>query len=174
MKTWTIDPSHSEIAFKVKHLMISTVRGNFTTFEGSMKASDDTFNDAEISFSADVASINTKDAGRDGHLQGEDFFNAAEFPKVTFTSTKVTRSGDDLTIDGDLTMRGITKPISLKANVGGIGNGMDGKRVAGFEITGSVNRQDFGLTWNAALETGGVVVSDEVKFDIHIEAKEND
>jgi polyisoprenoid-binding protein YceI len=174
MKTWTIDASHSEIAFKVKHLMISTVRGHFGSFEGSMTASDDTFNDATINFSADVASITTKDANRDGHLQSEDFFNAAEFPKVTFTSSKVTRSGDDLAIDGDLTMRGITQPVTLKAIVGGIGTGMDGKRVAGFEITGSVNRQDFGLTWNATLETGGVVVSDEVKFDIHIEAKETD
>ncbi len=173
MKTWTIDKSHSEVAFKIKHLVISTVRGNFKSFEGTMATIDDTFNDAVIKFSADVASINTGETNRDNHLQQGDFFNTVEFPKITFVSTKVIRSGYSLIITGDLTMKGATQSITLDGVVHGITSGMDGKRVVVITIEGTINRQDFGLTWNAALETGGVVVGDEVKFDIHIEAKES-
>lgn len=172
MKTWTIDTAHSEIAFKVKHLMIATVRGTFGVFEGSATAEDDTFANAAITFSADIASISTKNAQRDGHLVSPDFFDAVAFPKLTFVSTSVIATGSDLEIAGNLTIKGVTKPIALKAMFNGIGTGMDGKRVAGFDIVGTLNRNDFGLTWNAPLEAGGVVVSETVNLEVSIEAKE--
>jgi polyisoprenoid-binding protein YceI len=172
MKTWNIDTHHSEIAFKVKHLMVSTIRGTFGSFEGSITTPDDTFDGSTIAFSADASSINTKSEQRDGHLQSADFFDAANFPKLTFASTSVKKTGDMLEVMGDLSMKGVTKPITLQAVFNGISKAMDGKRVAGFDVTGSINRQDFGLTWNAAVETGGVVVSDAVAIEISIEAKE--
>lgn len=173
MNTWHIDPNHSEIAFKVKHLMISTVRGTFGAFEGSITAADDTFTDATITFSADTASVSTKSAPRDGHLQGPDFFDSAKFPKLTFVSTKVEKvDAGNFKVTGDITIKDVTKPIELAVAFNGISKGMDGKRVAAFEIHGELNRQDFGLTWNAAVETGGVVVSDMVTIEITTEVKE--
>lgn len=172
MKTWKIDSAHSEIGFKVKHLMISTVKGFFGEFEGTLEASDNTFSDVKISFSANTSSVNTKNTGRDEHLKSAEFFNSAEFPLITFTSTSVEAAGEKLKVTGDFTMKGTTQSINLDATVHGIGTGIDGKEVAVFEVTGSINRKDFGLNWNAALETGGVAVSDEVMFDIHIEASE--
>lgn len=173
MKTWNIDPMHSEIAFKVKHLMISTVRGTFGAFEGSMTAADDTFQDANMNFSAEVASVNTQNEKRDAHLQGADFFDTEKFPQLTFVSTKVTKpEANELLVVGDLTMKGVTKSVELHGTIGGVATDMYGARVAAFEFLGTINRQDFGLTWNAALETGGVVVSDAVTLMITIEAKE--
>ena len=173
MKTWNIDTAHSEIGFKVKHLMISTVRGLFSSFEGAISAEDESFDNGQISFSADVSSIDTKNAQRDGHLKSADFFDAENFPKLTFSSTSVKNVGDNnLEITGDLTMRGVTKSVSLNASVTGVVKGMDGAKVAGFEISGKINRSEFGLVWNAPLETGGVVVSDSVTIEALIEAKE--
>ncbi len=173
MKTWNIDTAHSEIGFKVKHLMISTVRGLFSSFEGSISAQDESFDNGQISFSSDVSSIDTKNAQRDGHLKSADFFDAENFPKLTFSSTSVKNVGDNnLEITGDLTMRGVTKSVSLNASVTGVVKGMDGAQVAGFEISGKINRSEFGLVWNAPLETGGVVVSDSVTIEALIEAKE--
>ena len=171
MSTWTIDTAHSTIGFKVKHLVVSTVRGSFTDFAGSITSSDDTFEGATATFTAQVASIATHNAMRDGHLQSADFFDAATFPTVTFTSTAFTKTADGYTVSGNLTMHGVTKEISLAAKHNGIGTGMDGKRVVSFDATSIIDRRDFGLTYSAVVETGGLVVSNEIVLDIQIEAK---
>ena len=172
MKKWTIDPAHSEIAFKVKHLMISTVRGVFNTFIGSIEAADDTLDNGTINFSADVNSIETRHPDRNGHLLGPDFFDAQNFPKITFTSNSVKRDGNELNIKGDLTIKGVTKEVQLKAVINGSNTGMEGEKVTGFDITGKINRKDFGLVWNVVLETGGVLVGEEVEIEIFAEVKE--
>ncbi len=173
MNTWIIDQAHSTIGFKVKHLMVSMVRGLFTEFEGSIQAADDTFAGAVATFTAQAKSINTNNEQRDGHLRSPDFFGSDEFPTITFTSTSFENKGDHFEVVGDLTMRGITKSVTLEATLNGTGPGMDGKKIVSFDVTGKINRQDFGVKWNAAIETGGMVVSDEVIFDIHVEAKES-
>ncbi len=173
MSTWHIDSVHSEIGFKVKHLMVSTVRGSFGTFTGGITSGDDSFAGGKIEFSLDVSSISTKDVQRDGHLLSPDFFDAAQFPKIDFVSTEVKKIDDKkLEIKGNLTMHGVTKEIVLDVELGGISKGMDGKRVSGFDVKGKIDRKDFGLTWNAALETGGVVVGEVVDLEAFIEAKE--
>ena len=173
MKKWIIDNAHSEIGFKVKHLMVSNVRGKFNSFEGSIEMSDENFANAVISFSANTASINTGNDMRDGHLQSPDFFNSVEFPTLTFTSKSITnKNGNDFEVAGALTMHGITKEITLDTTYNGIAVGMDSLKVMSFEIKGSLSRKDFGLTWNAPIEQGGVVVSDEVKLEIDAEFKE--
>ena len=173
MKIWNIDVAHSEISFKVKHLMVSNVRGKFNSFEGKIELPDEDFTKAVISFNAETKSIDTGNAMRDGHLQSADFFNCAEFPTLTFASTNITnKSGNDFIVTGTLTMHGIAKEITLNTTYNGMTSGMDGQKVMSFEITGSLSRRDFGLTWNAPIEQGGVVVSDEVKLDINAEFKE--
>lgn len=172
MTTWIIDSAHTEIGFKIKHLVISTVRGMFKTYEGTITAADDTFNNATIAFSADVTSITTHNEMRDGHLLSADFFDAEKFPKLTFQSTKVVRNGDMLNITGDLTIKDVTKSIELTATVHGTTVGPDGKPVAAFDLTGSIERADFGLTWNTVIETGGFAVGDTVTFDMSIETKQ--
>lgn len=169
MNTWNLDQAHSTIGFKVKHLMVSTVRGSFTDFSGTLESADDTFENAKASFTAKAASIATGNDGRDAHLRGEDFFDVEKFPEVTFTSKSFTKKGEAFEVVGDFTMKGVTQEIVLTATTEGVGIGMDGKKMVGFEITGSISRESFGLTWNAALETGGVAVSDTVNFDIHVE-----
>ena len=172
MKTWNIDQAHSEVGFKIKHMMVSTVRGQFTRFEGSITSPDDDFVKATISFTAETNSINTNNDMRDKHLVASDFFDAEKFPKISFVSTKIEKKGEnDFMVLGDLDMHGVKKEISLEAKLDGITEAKDG-RIMGFEITGSLSRKDFGLTWNAATETGGVVLSDEVRFDMNIECKE--
>jgi polyisoprenoid-binding protein YceI len=167
MNSWKIDPVHSEIVFKVKHLMISTVTGHFDRFDAAIETSKEDFSDAKITFSADVNSINTKNEGRDGHLKSPDFFDAAKYPALTFVSTSVKKLSDfEMEVTGNLTMRGVTKNVKLAVMYNGTVAGMGGAKVAAFEITGKVNRFDFGLQWNALTETGGVAVSNEVKFEI--------
>ncbi len=171
MTTWTIDPVHSEIGFKIKHLVISTVSGKFNSFEGKLEGDPTDFSNAKITFSADIDSITTSNEQRDGHLKSADFFDAANHPKLSFSSTAIVQKGeDDFKVTGDLTIRGTTKPITLNVDFGGIQNNMYGQTVAGFEIAGKINRQDFGLTWSAVTEAGGIVVSDEVKLVIAVEA----
>lgn len=172
MKKWNIDPAHSEIAFKVRHLMISTVRGVFNSFTGSIEAEDDTLDNGNINFSADVNSIETRHPDRNGHLLGPDFFDVQNFPKITFISTSVKRDDSELNITGNMTIKGITKTIQLKAVINGSNTGMEGEKVTGFDITGKINRKDFGLAWNVALETGGVLVGEEVDIEIFAEVKE--
>ncbi|MGA0559935.1 YceI family protein [Larkinella sp. VNQ87] len=167
---WTIDPSHSEIQFKVRHLMVSNVTGKFTSFEGQAETNGDSFDGAKLTFSADIDSIQTGAEQRDGHLKSADFFDAANHPKLIFESTSVTKTGDDTyDIVGDLTIRGITKSVTLKAEEGGQMVDFYGNTKAGFEITGTIKRKEFGLSWDAVTEAGGVVVSDDVKLILNVQ-----
>ena len=170
MATWKIDPTHSEIKFKVKHLVVSTVTGQFNVFDGTVESDKPDFSDAKISFEADVNSIDTKNEQRDGHLKSPDFFDAANYPKLTFVSKSVKKKSDDeYQVVGDMTIRSTTKEITLNVTYNGTVKGFGGVDVAGFEITGKLNRFDFGLQWNALTEVGGIVVADEVKLDISAE-----
>jgi len=171
MTTWTIDPAHSEIKFKVKHMVISTVTGQFREFSGTVQTNKPDFSDARVSFEANVNSISTNNDQRDGHLKSPDFFDAANHPKMSFVSTafvKRTDGGYDLI--GNMTIRGVTRQVKLAVAYNGTVKGFDGD-LAAFEITGALNRQEFGLRWSALTETGGVVVGDEVKLDIVVELK---
>lgn len=169
MATWTIDPAHSEVGFKVKHLVISTVSGQFKSFEGTVQSEKEDFTDAKIKFSADIDSISTGNEQRDGHLKSPDFFDAENHPKLSFESTSIKADGSDYKVEGNLTLRGVTKPVTLDVEFGGIQNDMYGRTVAGFEITGKIKRLEYGLQWNAVTEAGGVVVSDDVKLAINVE-----
>ena len=170
MSTYKIDAAHSEITFKVKHLMITNVTGNFTKFAGELIAEKDDFSDAKISFNADVNSINTNSADRDAHLKSPDFFDAEKFPSITFASTGFKKVGDsDYKLTGNLTIKDVTKPIELNAEFLGTATDPWGNTKAGFEVSGKINRTEFGLTWNATLETGGVLVSEEVKLQFNIQ-----
>ena len=162
---WSIDPAHSEITFKVKHMMISTVTGHFDDFQATVMADGENFKDANISFSAKIASINTKNKDRDAHLRSDDFFNAEKFPELKFTS----KSFDGEQLIGDLTIRDVTKEVTLNVDFNGIAVDPYGQTKAGFEIKGEVNRKDFNLTWNAVTEAGSIVVSDKVKLAIDVQ-----
>ena len=167
---WALDGAHSEIGFKVKHLMITNVAGKFDKFEGEVESEGDDFNNAKISFKADAASVNTGNAQRDGHLQSPDFFDVAKFAHIKFVSTSFTKvDGDKYALNGDLTIRNVTKPVKLDATFSGIAKDLYNNTKAGFEATGKINRTDFGLTFNAPLETGGVVLSEEIKLQIEIQ-----
>lgn len=166
---WVVDPSHSEVHFKVKHLVISTVTGSFGKFEGEVVTGSDDFSDSQINFSIDADSIDTNSADRDGHLKSPDFFDAASFPKITFQSTSFKKKGDSYALQGNLTIKGVTKQVELEVEHGGVMKDPWGNIKAGFEVSGKINRKDFGLTWNAATETGGLVVGEEVKLMINIE-----
>jgi polyisoprenoid-binding protein YceI len=173
--SWKVDASHSKLGFSVTHMMVSETEGKFKVYEGTVDSkSEMDFTDAKIDFSADVNSINTEDEKRDGHLKSPDFFDAAKFPKISFKSTsmkpnpKIGKTAYILT--GDLTMHGVTKKVTF--NVAGAPKTVKdpyGNIKNGFKVLGTINRKDFGLTWNAALEAGGVAVSEEVKLDINIE-----
>lgn len=167
MALWKIDPTHSEISFKVKHLVVSTVTGTFNSFDATIETAKEDFSDAKVTFEADVNTINTKNEQRDGHLKSPDFFDVANYPKMSFVSKSVRKISDfELQVVGDLTMRGVTKEITLDVVYNGTVAGFGGTQVAGFEISGKVNRFDFGLQWSAMTEAGGVVVSNEVKIEI--------
>jgi polyisoprenoid-binding protein YceI len=167
MAQWKIDPVHSEINFRVKHLVVSTVTGTFGKFDATIEATKDDFSDAKFTFEADVNSISTKNDQRDGHLKSADFFDAANHPKMTYVSKSVKKTSDfELQVVGDLTMRGVSKEITLDVIYNGTVAGMGGAKVAGFEVKGKVNRFDFGLQWNALTEAGGVMVSNEVRIEI--------
>jgi len=167
MTTWKIDPAHSEINFKVKHLVVSTVTGHFSKFDASIETSKEDFSDAKINFEADINSISTKNEQRDAHLKSADFFDAEKHPKISFVSKSVKKISDhEMRIIGNLSLRGITKEITLDVIYNGTVAGFGGTEVAGFEVRGKVNRFDFGLQWNAITEAGGVVVSNEVKIEI--------
>jgi polyisoprenoid-binding protein YceI len=170
MATWTIDPIHSEVKFKVKHLVVSSVTGNFKTFSGIVEAEKPDFSDAKISFEADVASVTTNNEQRDGHLQSADFFEAAAHPKMTFVSKSITKKDDsENVVTGDLSIRSIIKEIKLDVNYNGTIIGFGNQPVAGFEIEGKVNRKDYGMTFDAFTEAGGMIVGVEVKIDINVE-----
>lgn len=170
-KKWVVDPSHSEIQFKVKHLMITNVTGSFGIFTVDASTEDEDFSKAVISFTADAASISTGNEQRDGHLKSADFFDAEKFPQLKFTATKYENIDNDgsYELHGDLTIKETTKAIKLSVEFGGIVKDPYGNTKAGFTINGKINRQDFGLTWSAITEAGGVLVSDEVKINCEIQ-----
>ena len=161
---WTLDPTHSELQFKVKHLMITTVTGSLKSFSAELSSKGDDFTDADISFNGEISSLDTGNTDRDNHLKSGDFFDAETHPAMSFKSTDIEKDGDDYIVKGDLTIKGETIAIKLTAEFGGIATDPWGNTKAGFTLSGKLNRSDFGLTWNAALETGGVMVSEEVKI----------
>lgn len=156
---WNLDPTHSEITFSVKHMMISKVKGQFKAFNAEIESEDETFKNAKVNATIQTDSIDTNNADRDAHLRGEDFFNAGNHPTITFESNAL---NDGIT--GNLTINGVTKPINLDVDFGGIGQDPWGNTKAGFSFEGKIKRSDFGLNWNAALEAGGVLVSDDVNI----------
>lgn len=174
MAKWSIDTMHSEVQFKVKHLVISTVTGTFKIFEGRAEANGDSFDGSKVSFSLDANSIDTNVADRDAHLKSDDFFNTTQFPKINFANGVLKNTGGDkYVLNGDLTIRDITKPISLGVELGGVAVDGYGQTKAGFEVTGAISRQAYGLKWNMVTEAGGVVVGDEVKLNINAQLIKN-
>jgi polyisoprenoid-binding protein YceI len=169
--TWKIDPTHSEVQFKVKHLMITTVTGYFKSFDVSVTTEGDDFSKASsIAFTADVNSISTNNEQRDGHLMSADFFDAATYSQITFEGQKFEKTGDDTaSLHGQLTVRGVTKPVTVAVELGGIVVDPYGQTKAGFTVTGKISRKEFGLTWSAVTEAGSVVVSDEIKLQAEIQ-----
>jgi polyisoprenoid-binding protein YceI len=168
--SWSIDPSHSEIQFKVKHLVISTVTGSFKSFNASATTEGEDWTTAKVNFEADIASIDTNMAQRDTHLKSADFFEAEKHPKLLFTSTAVHKVSDSAyKLEGNLTIKGTTKPITLNVEHGGSVTDFYGNDKTGFELSGKISRKEFGLTWDAITETGSVVVSDEVKLIANIQ-----
>lgn len=171
MATWQLDTAHSSATFAVRHMMITTVRGSFNIKEGKIVFDPANPAAASVEATLDVASVNTGVADRDNHLRSADFFDAANHPTITFKSTSVKPTGENTAeIAGDLTIRGVTRPVVLKTEFLGQGKGMDGKTRAGFVATTKINREDWGLTWNVMLEAGGVLVSKEVNIELDIQA----
>jgi polyisoprenoid-binding protein YceI len=167
---WKIDPAHSEIQFKAKHLMITTVTGHFGKFNLTCETEDNDFTTAtNIVFTADIQSINTNNEQRDTHLRSADFFDYENFKELQFKGKKFAGSGEDYTLTGDLTIRAATKPVTVKVHFGGIAVDAYGQTKAGFEITGKVSRKEFGLRWNGITEAGQVVVSDEIRLACEIQ-----
>ena len=167
--TWQIDPSHSGVNFSVRHMMVSKVRGRFGSFTGTIAIADNVL-DSSVEATIDVASVHTNDNTRDEHLRSADFFDVAAYPTITFLSTKLEKVGDDYRLTGDLTIKGTTRRVTLDLEVGGVGQDPWGNSRLGVTASGSVNRKDFGLTWNAPLETGGVLVGDKINLDLEVEA----
>jgi polyisoprenoid-binding protein YceI len=168
---WIIDPAHSEIQFKVKHLMITTVTGHFREVDATVEAEEPDFSDAKIYFEAKTSSLNTNDEKRDAHLRSGDFFDSEKYPLLKFQSTSIEKETDPGTykVTGNLTIRDVTKPVTLISEFHGMQKDPWGTDKAGFSINGKINRKDWGLNWNAALESGGVLVSDEVRIFCEIQ-----
>lgn len=163
--TWTIDPTHSEIGFKVKHMMFTNVSGKFNQFEATIENQDEDFETSKINFSTDVNSVDTSNTDRDNHLKNADFFDADNFPKLTFTSTEIQKvTGGEYKISGDLTIKDVTKNVTFETEYSGFMKDPWGNTKIGLSLNGKINRKDFGLTWNAALETGGVLVGEDIKL----------
>jgi polyisoprenoid-binding protein YceI len=162
---WVLDPMHSEVQFKVKHLVISTVTGSFKTFEGDLTTDNDDFSGASINFSLDVNSLDTNQEQRDGHLKSAEFFDTEQYPTITFKSTAF--DGEKLV--GNLTIKGITQPVTLDVEHGGSAADFYGNTKAGFEVTGKINRKDFGLTWDGVTEAGSVVLGSDIKLSINVQ-----
>ncbi|MFO7824176.1 MAG: YceI family protein [Cyclobacterium sp.] len=161
---WIIDPTHSEVSFKVKHLVISTVTGYFREFEGQAATEGEDFSGASVNFAANIDSIDTNQKDRDAHLKSADFFDANNHPKLVFANGKLEEKDGDLQLNGDLTIKETTQPVSFKVDHGGVAVDGYGQTKAGFELEGKISRKAFGLTWSAVTETGSVVVGDEVKI----------
>ena len=169
---WSFDKAHSKISFNVEHLVISEVTGQFGSFDGSVTASSEDFSDSNIEFTIDVASVDTDNDRRDGHLRSDDFFNAEKFPSITFKGKSLEKvDGNMYKLTGDLTIRDVTKEVVLDVKYGGTVKDPYGNTKAGFKITGNINRFDYNLKWNAALESGGLVVGENVEIVGNIELK---
>jgi polyisoprenoid-binding protein YceI len=168
---WVLDPSHSEVEFKIRHMMISTVSGKFTQFNAEVTTEDEDFTTAKASFTIDVDSITTGNEQRDGHLKAGDFFDSAKFPQIKFTATKYENVDNDGSYEvyGDLTIRDVTKAVKLDAEFGGVIKDPWGNTRAGITVSGKINRKDYGVQFHAVTETGGLVVSDEVRIHIALE-----
>lgn len=173
-KTWALDPTHSEVQFKIKHLMITNVTGSFNIFTVDAQTEDEDFTKSKVSFTADVNSISTNNEQRDTHLKSGDFFDAEKFPQIKFVATKADNIDNDgsYNLYGDLTIRDVTKNVKLSVEFGGVVKDPWGNTKAGFTINGKINRKDFGLTWNAVTEAGGVMVSEEVRLFAEIQLVE--
>ena len=168
--TWVIDPTHTSLGFSARHAMVAKVRGTFGEFAGSFTIDGDNLAASTAEVTIQVASIDTKTADRDAHLTSPDFLDAETFPTITFVSTAVAPKGDDVVITGDLTIHGVTKSVEIEYEFVGISQDPWGQTKIGFEGSTKISRKDFGLTWNAALETGGVLVGDEIKLNLDVEA----
>jgi polyisoprenoid-binding protein YceI len=167
---WAIDPTHSEIGFKVKHMMFSNVSGKFEKFEANAESTGNDFDNATFDFSAETTSIYTGNADRDNHLRSADFFDVESFAALTFKSSAMKKVSDEnYELHGDLTIKGISKPVKLSVEFGGIAQDPWGNTKAGFTLTGKINRKEWGLNWNAALEAGGVLVSEEIRLNIDVQ-----
>ncbi len=168
--TWTLDPAHSELQFKIRHLMITNITGSFNKFEGTVETEDTDLTTAKINFTIHVDSINTNNEQRDGHLKSGDFFDAASHPAITFVSDVMAKVDDEnYAVAGNLTMHGVTNPVTLNAEFGGIVKDAWGNTRAGFTVEGKLNRKDFGLVWNAPTEAGGVMVGEDVKIHANVQ-----
>lgn len=170
MAKWIVDQSHSSVGFEVKHMMVSKVKGTFDAYTAEVEAADlADLTTATIEFKFDVTSINTRSEDRDNHLKSGDFFDGESFPTIDFKSTSITKDGDDYKVTGDLTIKGVTNPVTFDVEYGGKGKNPWGVEVYGFEAEAKINREEFGLTWNAALETGGVLVGKDIKIKVELE-----
>ncbi|RYB93939.1 polyisoprenoid-binding protein [Nocardioides oleivorans] len=167
---YALDVTHSRLGFVARHAMVTKVRGQFTAFSGTAKIDEATPSSSKVDLSIDVASIDSGTADRDGHLKSADFFDAETYPAITFSSTEVSRSGSDWTITGDLTIKDVTKPVTIEFEQTGSAVDPFGNTRVGFEGETTINRKDWGLTWNAALETGGVLVSEKIKLEFDVSA----
>ncbi len=166
MTKWVIDPSHSEVQFKVRHMMVSNVTGHFTAFQSSFESSTDSFDKAEFEFIAEIASIDTRNTDRDNHLKSADFFDAVQYPYLRFQSTSFNLNGNDIMLKGEIEIRGKRLPIELHGEYNGQAVDPYGQTKAGFELSGKISRKEFGLNWNAITEAGSIVVGDDVKIQI--------
>lgn len=168
---WVLDTAHSNVEFTVRHMMIAKVKGTFHEFTATIEADPEDLTTADIEFEIDVKSVDTRNADRDNHLRSADFFDADNHPKMTFKATRIVKKGDgEYEVTGDLTIRGVTRQETFDVTFEGAGKDPWGNEKAGFSVSGAINRSHYGLTWNAVLETGGVMVSDEVKINLDIEA----
>ena len=168
---WVLDPTHSEVEFKVKHLMISTVTGHFSSFLADVSTEEEDFTKSKVTFTVDAASISTNNEQRDGHIKGPDFFDVANHPQIKFVITKIENVDNDgsYNLYGDLTIRSITKNVKLEVEFGGVIKDPWGNTRAGFAVNGKINRKDFGLTWHMTTDTGGIVLGDDVRIHVALE-----
>ena len=167
--TWNVDPSHSTVGFVARHLMVTKVRGRFGAFTGTITIADEP-SQSSVEASVEMSSVSTGDDSRDGHLRGSDFFDVETFPTMSFRSTSVTPKGSDYALIGELTIRGVTKPVSFALEFDGVNTDPWGNTKAGFTATAEINRREWGLEWNVALDAGGMLVSEKIKIELDIQA----
>lgn len=168
---WALDPTHSQIEFTVRHMMFAKVKGAFNSFRAEIEADPEDLTTADVTFTIDASSVDTNNEDRDNHLRSADFFDVENYPNLVFVAKKIAKTGDGVyDVTGDMTIRGVTREETFKVTYNGSGKDPWGNVKAGFSAEGSINRKDYGLTWNAALETGGVLVGDEIKIAMEIQA----